>query len=215
MEDTCPSCLGTLPVSTPRKRPKRLDLSDDSTDGQAAALQELAMTEPEANLTCAIHTNELAKGSCSECGNPACRTCLSHGRVCPACRRQRAPAQIIDQSKQIALVCGVSAFLLVAFVAYRYLDRTVLDVDARRSALALVLALVHVPAAIAIVTRRQFALGVVATGLVLMGLLVPLLGAEPWWMAFVRIGGATHAALATFRLKKQTDELYLPLNRTE
>jgi len=215
--DTCPSCLATLPVE-PRQRsgrPKRLDLSDVSTDGQAKALQELAMAEPDPNATCTIHEGAESRGTCRACGNPACAVCLSHGGTCPACRRAEAPAKIIDLSRQIAFVSGVSALLLFVFVAYRYLDKTVLDVDARRSALAIVLAVVHVPAGIAVVTRRQFALAVVATGLVLMGLLVPLLGAEPWWMAFVRLGAASHAALAAYRLKKQTDELYLPLNRTE
>jgi hypothetical protein len=208
--------MGTLPRDAPRPRKRRVDFSDDSTDGQAAAVQSIVM-EPEVAPTpfCAIHVRAQARGLCERCSNPACEICLSRGGVCPACRRERAPEFIARTSKQLGVVSAVAAAMLIAFVLYRYLDKTVLDVDSRRSALALILALVHVLTGAAVALRRSFALAVVATGAVLLGVLVPLLGAEPWWMAFFRVGAASWCAVATLRIKRQMDELYLSLDRAE
>jgi hypothetical protein len=202
------------PFSTPPK--KRLDFSDRSTDGQAPVLQSMAMAmAPDEAVRCAIHPRAPSRGECSGCRQPACEICLSHGGVCPACRRQRAPAQIVERSRDIGLFTLLAGGSLFAFAAWDVLDVTVLDTDPRRAAVAVLLGALHLLFGPAVWNRRHFGLAIVCTGVVLLGVTVPMLGGEPWWMALVRLGLAAVLAWRSLGLKRQLDELYLALDRAE
>jgi hypothetical protein len=219
--------MGTLPQAQPAKPTrsttsallstlpkKRLDFSDRSTDGQAPVLQSMAMAPDEA-VRCAIHPRAPSRGECSGCRQPACEICLSHGGVCPACRRQRAPAQIVELSRDIGLFTLLAGGSLLVFAAWQVLDLTVLDTDPRRVAVAALLGALHLLCGPAVWNRRHFGLAIACTGVVLLGVTVPMLGGEPWWMALVRLGLAAVLAWRSMGLKRQLDELYLALDRAE
>jgi hypothetical protein len=224
-DEVCPTCYGTLRAA-PRApqtstaaplaaRPrKRLDLSDRSTDGQAQALQALAMADAEPT-TCAIHPRAKAQGTCTQCRQPACSICLSHGGVCPACRRLNAPARIAEAARDVGLFTALAGVALIGFALWQELDRTVLDSDLRRSAAAGILGLVHLAIAPAVWQRRATSLSLIATAICLCGVVVPVVGGEPWWMAVVRVGVSALNAWKSVELKRQLDELYLALDRPE
>lgn len=223
--EVCPVCMGTLPAlpKEPRRtrtsaptspRPKRIDFSDQSTDAQAPVLQEMLMG-PEAPELCAIHERAKAQGSCVRCRKPACEICLSHGGVCPACRREAAPPRIAEVSRDIGGFTALAGLGLLAFGVWQQLDRTVLDADPRRLAIAVILAIAHLALGLAMFTRRRFGLAVGCIGIVALGTLLPVLGGEPWFMAIARLGLAAFLATKTLTLKRQLDELYLALDRPE
>lgn len=228
VEGVCPSCMGTLPGAGPSKEPRRtktspvlsappkkkLDLSDRSTDGQAPAVQALMM-DAEVELHCAIHERAKARGACAKCQRPACEICLSHGGVCPSCRREAAPPRITELARDLGLFTGLAGVALFGFAAWQQLDRTVLDVDPRRTAVAVVLGVLHLSSGIAVWLRRRVLLALVCTGAVAGGVVVPVLGGEPWWMALVRLALSVLVLARTLALKRQFDELYLPLDRPE
>lgn len=199
-------------LSTPPK--KKLDFSDRSTDGQAPVLQSLVMT-PDETVHCAIHSRASARGQCSVCREPACEICLSHRGVCPSCRRQRAPAQIVELSRDIGVFTLLAGLGLFGFAAWQVLDTTVLDTDPRRTAVAVLLGALHLLFGPVVWSRRHFGLAIACTGVVLMGVTVPILGGEPWWMALVRIALAALLAWRSLGIKRQLDELYLALDRAE
>lgn len=224
----CSSCLASLPtfaLSTepkrattgpalsrpPRRRP--LDLSDDSTEGQAPVLQALAMEE--APLHCALHPRARATGSCRRCQKPACEICQSHEGVCAACRRERAPRRILDLSRDVAGFTALAGAALFGFASWQWFDRTVLDVEPLRLGVAAALGLVHGLLATAVWRTRSLGVALACTGVVVLGVLTPMLGGEPWWMAPVRLGLALLVAARTLALKRQLDELYLPLDRAD
>ncbi|MBL8933513.1 MAG: hypothetical protein JNM69_03110 [Archangium sp.] len=224
-DDVCSQCMATLPRETkaPRRtktsaplsaRPKRIDFSDQSTDAQAPVLQQLVMA-PEAPELCVIHARAKAKGVCARCRKPACEICLSHGGVCPACRREAAPSRIAELSRDIGLFTALAGLGLLGFGLWQQLDKTVLDADPRRLAIAVILTLAHLSFGLAMYSRRRFGLAVGCIGMVGLGTLLPLLGGEPWFMAIVRLGLAGFLATRTLTLKRQLDELYLALDRPE
>lgn len=224
-DDVCSQCMGTLPKETkaPRRtqtsaplsaRPKRIDFSDQSTDAQAPVLQAMVMA-PEAPELCAIHARAKAKGACTQCRKPACEICLSHGGVCPACRREAAPSRIAGLSLDIGLFTALAGLGLLGFGLWQQLDKTVLDADPRRFAIAVILTLAHLSFGLAMFSRRRFGLAVGCIGIVALGTLLPVLGGEPWFMAIVRLGLAGFLATKTLTLKRQLDELYLALDRPE
>lgn len=224
-DDVCSQCMGTLPKETkaPRRtqtsaplsaRPKRIDFSDQSTDAQAPVLQAMVMA-PEAPELCAIHARAKAKGACTRCRRPACEICLSHGGVCPACRREAAPSRIAGLSLDIGLFTALAGLGLLGFGLWQQLDKTVLDADPRRFAIAVILTLAHLSFGLAMFSRRRFGLAVGCIGIVALGTLLPVLGGEPWFMAIVRLGLAGFLATKTLSLKRQLDELYLALDRPE
>lgn len=203
----------TSPVlAEPPKR--KLDLSDRSTDAQAPGVQALVMDAGE-ELHCAIHERARARGSCSRCQRPACEICLSHGGVCPSCRREAAPPRITELSRDLGLFTVLAGVALFAFAAWQQLDRTVLDVDPRRTAVAVVLGLLHLSSGVAVWLKRRVLLGLVCAGAVVGGVVVPILGGEPWWMGLVRLALSVLVLARTLSLKAQFDELYLPLDRPE
>lgn len=223
--EVCPVCMGTLPTppKEPRRtktsaplsaRPKRIDFSDQATDAQAPVLQALVMG-PEAPELCAIHTRAKAKGACVRCAKPACEICLSHAGVCPACRREAAPSRIAGLSLDIGLFTALAGVALLGFGLWQHFDKTVLDADPRRLAIAVVLCLAHGSLGLAMFSRRRFGLAVGCTGIVALGTLLPVLGGEPWFMAIARLGLAAFLATKTLTLKRQLDELYLALDRPE
>lgn len=224
-DDVCSQCMATLPKETkaPRRtktsaplsaRPKRIDFSDQSTDAQAPVLQAMVMA-PEAPELCVIHARAKAKGTCVRCRKPACEICLSHGGVCPACRREAAPPRIAELSRDIGLFTALAGLGLLGFGLWQQLDRTVLDADPRRLAIAVILALAHLSFGLAMYSRRRFGLAVGCIGIVALGTLLPVLGGEPWFMAIARLGLAGFLATKTLTLKRQLDELYLALDRPE
>lgn len=218
--------MGTLPVQHERTgravtssavstRPrKKLDFADRSTDAQAPVLQSLAMA-PDEPAACALHPRAKARGACSRCGQPACEICLAHGGVCAACRRQRAPARIAELSRDVGLFTMLAGVALFGFGAWQLFDTTVLDFDPRRVAVAGLLGLLHLLFGAGLWRRRRFGLAVGCTGVVLLGLLLPLLGGEPWWMAVLRLALSALLAWRSLELKRQLDELYLALDRPE
>lgn len=222
--ELCPVCFGDLsgPVRGRAKtttaqpiapRPKKkLDLTDRSTDPQAPALQAAVMGEPEPP-PCAIHARAKSRGQCVQCHSPACEICLSHGGVCPACRRQNAPARIAEASRDIGFFTALAGLSLIGFALWQELDRTVLDSDLRRSIIAGLLGLGHLAVAPAIWQRRATSFALIATAVCLCGVVVPLLGGEPWWMALVRLGLSGLNVARSLELKRQLDELYLALDR--
>ncbi|MBL8921748.1 MAG: hypothetical protein JNJ54_23020 [Myxococcaceae bacterium] len=225
VEGVCPSCMGTLPTAKEPRRAKtspalaeppkkKLDLSDRSTDAQAPGVQALVMDET-GDLHCAIHERAKARGSCSRCQRPACEICLSHGGVCPSCRREAAPPRITDLSRDVGVFTVLAGLAHFGFAAWQQLDRTVLDVDPRRTAVAVVLGVLHLSSGVAVWLRRRVLLGLVCTGVVAGGVIVPLFGGEPWWMGLVRLALSVLVLARTVSLKRQFDELYLPLDRPE
>jgi hypothetical protein len=222
--ESCPSCLAVLPRQDRARPPtvpahpiaprpkKRLDFSDRSTDGQAPALQAAVMGDREP-VACAIHTRAKARGACRQCHQPACEICLFHDGVCPACRRQNAPARIAEVSRDIGFFTALAGLALIGFALWQELDRTILDSDPRRSLIAGVLGLGHLAIAPAIWRRRATSYALIATVVCLCGVVVPVLGGEPWWMALVRLSIAGLNAARSLELKRQLDELYLALDR--
>jgi hypothetical protein len=208
----CPECLATLPTAPAKKKKRALELSDEVTQVEAPVLRQL---EEEAPEHCAIHERARAQGRCASCGNPACAICLSHGGVCAACRRQAAPGAIAELSRDLGAFTGLAGLAHVGFAAWQHLDTTVLDLDPRRSVIAVVLGLAHLALTPAMWFRRRFGLAVACTGVVALGTLVPVLGGEPWFMALARLGLAAFLAVRTLALKRQYDELYLALDRPE
>lgn len=222
--EVCPVCMGTLPElpKEPRRtrtsaplsaRPKRIDFSDESTDAQAPVLQ--AMVMGEAPELCAIHVRAKAQGTCIRCRKPACEICLSHGGVCPSCRREAAPPRIAELSRDIGGFTALAGLGLLAFGLWQQLDRTVLDADPRRLGIAAILTVAHFVLGLAMFSRRRFGLAVGCIGIVALGTLLPVLGGEPWFMAIARLGLAGFLATKTLTLKRQLDELYLALDRPE
>ena len=223
--EVCPVCMGTLPTETkgPKRtttsaplaaRPKRIDFSDQSTDAQAPVLQAMVMA-PEAPELCVIHARAKAKGVCVRCRKAACEICLSHGGVCPACRREAAPPRIAEVSRDIGVFTALAGLGLLGFGLWQQLDRTVLDADPRRLGIAVILTLAHLALGLAMFSRRRFGLAVGCIGIVALGTLLPVLGGEPWFMAIARLGLAGFLATKTLTLKHQLDELYLALDRPE
>lgn len=229
VEGVCPSCMGTLPQPERPAEPKRaktspvlsappkkkLDLSDQSTDAQALALQDVAMDGAEVVAHCAIHERARARGFCSRCAKPACEICLSHDGVCPACRREAAPPIITELARDVGLFTVLGGVAHFGFAAWQYLDRTVLDLDPRRLGLAIALGVLHLSTGVAVWLRRRVLLALVCTGVIAGGVVVPIFGGEPWWMGPLRLLLALVVVRRTWRLKGQFDELYLPLDRPE
>ena len=220
--------MGTLPTASPKKTrgrsttsalvttppKKKVDFSDRSTDGQAPILQSMVMS-PEEGVHCAIHERAMARGHCSVCRQPCCEICLSHRAVCPSCRRQQAPARIVELSRDVGLFTLLAGASLFAFAAWQVLDTTVLDSDPRRTAVAVLLGGLHLLFGPAVWSRRHFGLAIACTGVVLLGVVVPILGGEPWWMALARVGLAALLAWRSLGIKRELDELYLALDRSE
>jgi hypothetical protein len=139
---------------------------------------------------------------------------MSRRGVCPACRREAAPAAISELCSEIAAATAVSGAALVGFAAWQELSPYVLDSDLRRSSAAVLLGALHFGVAFALWQRRLPSTALTCTAVCLLSVTIPILGGEPWWTAPIRIGVSAWMAWKSRQLKVQLDELYLPLDRS-
>jgi hypothetical protein len=149
------------------------------------------------------------------CEQPACEICLSHRRVCPLCRRQRAPARVAEYSRDVGIFTIVAGLSLFVSAAWQVFDTTVLDTDPLRTGVSILLGALHLLLGPVVWSRRDFGFAIACTGAVLLGVVPSILGGEPWWMALVRIGLAAFLAWLSLGIKRQLDELYLALDRAD